>query len=97
MRLLAEPDNPHDRYAVGVWDGSGEIQVGYVPKSDARRVSSALAKDAVKSAFVISQFRGMATGERSGIRVLTSPTDTVRFADATCGDSASCTDDDIPF
>src|SRR5664280_1320416 len=29
--LRPEPDNPYDPNAVGIWDASGEVQVGYVP------------------------------------------------------------------
>ena len=96
VRLVREPDNPHDRHAVSVWDESGEVQVGYVPRSDARRVAAALRREAVKRAYVVSQFRGMKTGERSGIQVLTSPTDVVRFNGEHCAGEITEAED-IPF
>ncbi len=96
VKLVREPDNPHDRHAVSVWDESGEVQVGYVPRSDARRVAAALRRDAVKRAYVVSQFRGMKTGERSGIQVLTSPTDVVRFNGEHCAGEITEAED-IPF
>ena len=38
LRLVAEPDNPHDRHAVAVFNGAGH-QLGYLP-SDARDAST---------------------------------------------------------
>ena len=35
--LIAEPTNPHDKNAVGVW--AGGIQVGYIGKSQAKKIS----------------------------------------------------------
>ena len=82
VRLIPEPSNRYDEHAVGVWDITGEIQVGYVPRSAARRLGVALAKERIRTALVLCQYRGMATGERSGIKVLTAPTDHVRFVQA---------------
>ncbi len=98
VQLIPEPENEHDPYAVGVWDASGEIQVGYVPRREARRIRHALKRDKVKLAVVLSQFRGMTTGARSGLSILTSPTDRVSFGDLEHGRlTADDFEENIPF
>lgn len=47
LTLRAEPDNPHDRYAVAVLNGQGH-QFGYLP-SDARDASSILRGESISA------------------------------------------------
>jgi hypothetical protein len=42
LRLIAETDNQYDRNAVSVWDASGKMMVGYVPKERNRRIRAKL-------------------------------------------------------
>jgi hypothetical protein len=35
LRLIPEPENPHDPKAVAVWDAEERLQVGYVPREQA--------------------------------------------------------------
>jgi hypothetical protein len=44
LRLVAEPTNPHDEFAVEIW--RGEHQLGYVPRSDNRHLSRLLRQGA---------------------------------------------------
>ena len=32
LSLVTEPDNPHDRNAVGIWDANRSKQVGFLPR-----------------------------------------------------------------
>ena len=41
LALVREPENPHDRHAVGIWNAERTLQVGYVP----REIAPALAGD----------------------------------------------------
>lgn len=42
LKLIAEADNQYDRNAVSVWDASGKMMVGYVPKERNRRIRAKL-------------------------------------------------------
>ena len=44
LRLVAEPTNPHDEFAVEIWHG--EYKLGYVPRSDNRPLSRLLRQGA---------------------------------------------------
>lgn len=48
LQLVPEPQNPHDRSAVAVYDGA--MHLGYVPRADAPAVSQAMAKSRAVSA-----------------------------------------------
>jgi hypothetical protein len=97
VTLVPEPDNPHDPNAIGVWDEAGEVQAGYVPKRYARRIRAPLKRGVVKRAYIVSQFRRMSSGERTGIKVLTSPTEAVTLVTAQGADGVIVDDGDIPF
>lgn len=77
LELVAEPSNPHDRNAVGIWDAGGRTQAGYVPRGDAIGVSRALSQGSLE-AFCVWEWRDE-QGRRSGMRVLIAPTGTVRL------------------
>jgi hypothetical protein len=42
LQLVAEKDNPYDRNAVSVWNRSGTVMVGYVPKEKNRSIRAAM-------------------------------------------------------
>lgn len=44
LRLVAEPTNPHDEFAVEIW--CGDYKLGYVPRSDNRHISRLLQQGA---------------------------------------------------
>lgn len=44
LRLVAEPENPYDRYAVAVW--RGDLKLGYVPRAANRPLARLLAEGA---------------------------------------------------
>lgn len=44
LRLVAEPTNPHDPFAVEIW--YGDYKLGYVPRSDNRHLSRLLQQGA---------------------------------------------------
>jgi len=68
LALVAEPDNEHDRNAIGIWDEGRHVQAGYVP---AEVASELRAED--WQAVSLQQF---AEGrQRSGLRVLLAPRD----------------------
>lgn len=51
LRLVAEPENPHDEFAVEMF--FGEVKLGYVPRSDNRHISRLLLQGATVVAEVI--------------------------------------------
>jgi len=67
LALVAEPDNPHDANAVGVWDEARRLQVGYVPAE----VAPELRGD--EQAVSLWEFRD--GGARIGLRILVAPAD----------------------
>lgn len=42
LRLVREPDNPHDPNAVAVWNYSYTHQAGYIPRDEAREIAAAM-------------------------------------------------------
>ncbi len=42
LQLIPEPKNPQDPNAVGIWDKSRRVQVGYVPKERATTIAKLL-------------------------------------------------------
>ncbi len=66
--------SPFDGYTVGIWDGSGTLQVGYVPPTLARTVSGLLRSGTELGGQVLREFRlGSPDGERSALHVLIAP------------------------
>ena len=70
VRLVPEPDNPHDPDAIAVRDADGRHQVGYVPRDATRRIRGCV--DRGDPAIVFHQWR-LEDGTRSGLRVLAAP------------------------
>jgi hypothetical protein len=74
ITLRAEPGNPSDPNAVGVWDAAGTIQLGYLPASLSRSVSRTLRAGGALSGQVICELRlGSTSGERIALYVLVAP------------------------
>jgi hypothetical protein len=73
VRVRAEPGNPTDPNALGIWDSSGDVQVGFVPASLSRQIA-ALARREELSGQVIRELRiGSENGERIALYVLVAP------------------------
>jgi hypothetical protein len=72
--LRPEPTNPHDPNAVGVWDSSETLQVGYVPAALSGRVAGEFRKGNPQSGLIIAEFRRDSdTGLRVGLHMLVAP------------------------
>ena len=61
LSLVAEPDNPHDRSAVGVWDANRARQVGFLPREFAPTISKALSRGQRLDALSVWEWRGRMT------------------------------------
>ncbi len=94
LRLLREPDNPHDPHAVSVWDPDLEEQIGYIPKDQAPEVCAELEAGRVRCVISMWEWRNLATGERFGLHILVT-----RARHVTVGSQHQATllDEDIPF
>ena len=68
LALVAEPDNEHDRHAIGVWDAEERLQAGYVPAEIARDLNA-------EDWQVVSLWEFFEGGKRAGLRVLLAPRD----------------------
>ena len=68
LSLVPEPENPHDRNAVGIWDEGRRSQAGYVPAELAPDIP------ANAQALALWEFRDE-EGRRLGLRVLIAPAD----------------------
>jgi HIRAN domain len=68
LTLVPEPTNPNDPYAVGVWDLNRQQQIGYLPRREAKGVSSALQKREALRCF--SLWENHTKKERVSLRVL---------------------------
>jgi len=73
LALRAEPDNPHDPNAVGVWNASERSQAGYVPRDRAAALASRVDE---LEAYALWEWRDPA-GSRAGLRILVAPRGTV--------------------
>ncbi len=75
--LKAEPDNPYDEHAVGIWgvlDGEHLGQLGHVPATLAPEVAAILASGQQMGGQVIREYRlGSSRGKRVGLHVLIAP------------------------
>ena len=68
LALVAESDNEHDPYAIGIWDSEGRVQAGYVPAEIARDLEA----DEWQA---VSLWEFFEDGRRGGLRVLLAPRD----------------------
>ena len=65
---MPEPENPHDRNAVAIWDADRRLQAGYVPAEVAPEL------EGNEQAVALWEFRDE-DGRRVGLRVLIAPAD----------------------
>jgi len=68
LALVPEPENEHDRNAIGVWDGDRRVQAGYVPADIARELRA-------DDWQAVSLWEFSESGQRGGLRVLLAPRD----------------------
>jgi hypothetical protein len=72
--LLRTEASPFDGYTVGIWDGSGTLQVGYVPPTLSRTVAGLMRSGTALGGQVLREFRLRSPeGERSALHVLIAP------------------------
>jgi hypothetical protein len=71
--LRPEPDNPHDRNAVGVWDPAGRTQVGFVPREQAKQVADTFRRREPLGALVLQELRETHDGDRVALVLLVCP------------------------
>jgi hypothetical protein len=78
--LRSEPDNPHDAQAVGIWDVTGALQLGYIPATLCGEVAASIRSGASLGGQVIREFRlGSSRGERIALHVLIAPAGPVTY------------------
>ncbi len=74
VMLRPEPVNPYDENAVGVWDRSGSVQVGYIPAEHSEAVGSRIFAGERLVAFVIREIRRESrSGLRAALHILVVP------------------------
>jgi hypothetical protein len=74
VTLRADPGNPSDPHAVGIWDASGAVQVGYVPATLSRSIAGPLRRGTRMGGEVLRELRvGSAQGPRTALYVLIAP------------------------
>ncbi|MGO9489336.1 MAG: HIRAN domain-containing protein [Solirubrobacteraceae bacterium] len=74
VKLIAEPDNPHDPDAVGVWEGGGEFQAGHVPAELSAEVAARLRSGEQLGGLVLREIREASrSGPRVGLHILIAP------------------------
>jgi HIRAN domain len=73
VSLRPEPTNPYDANAVGIWDVSGSIQLGFVPREHSERVAMDIASGTPLSGLMLREFRRSADGPRLGVHILIFP------------------------
>jgi hypothetical protein len=66
LALVPEPDNEHDRNAIGVWDDARRVQGGYVPAEVAGELDAGDWQ-------AVSLLEFSDGGQRAGLRVLLAP------------------------
>jgi len=70
LKLIAEKNNPHDRNAVSVWNRSGTVMVGYVPKQKNKWIRAAMQLPDHEAIALAEQRKG---GKRVSLTVLFGP------------------------
>jgi hypothetical protein len=72
LRLIPDAQNQYDHHAVGVWDATATVRVGWVPRAEAAELCEALLSGEELGAVALSQFRDLA-GARISLQVLVAP------------------------
>ncbi len=58
LKLIAEPDNDYDRYAVQIWSqGKKSLLLGYIPRTHSSWVSFLIHKDRITSVTIEHSYR----------------------------------------
>lgn len=70
IALIADPKNPYDRNAVGVWDKARRIRVGYVPRELNEWVATAITLPST-GALALAEHRK--DGKRVSLTILCGP------------------------
>ena len=70
VRLVAEPENEQDADAVAIYDESGSVRGGYVPRGIASDVKRDLESGRLGRARVVWHWRDLASGRRTGLCVM---------------------------
>jgi HIRAN domain len=74
LALRREPDNSFDPNAVAVYDGSGKIQVGYVPAELAPTITAVMHRGVQLVGYVLREYRDRdSRGMRLGIHIAILP------------------------
>jgi HIRAN domain len=71
--LRPEPTNRYDQNAVGVWDASGSIRLGFVPREYSERIATDIASRIALEGLTLREFRRTPSGPRLGIHILIFP------------------------
>ncbi len=81
VMLRLEPDNPHgDGHAVGVWDGTGSIQLACIPHDLSVEITNRIRSSEQLAGYVLREFRrGSKTAPRSAIHILVLPIGELRL------------------
>ena len=78
VRLRPKPNNPHDANAVGIWDGRGTIQAGFVPRALSAQVAASFRGGLPLGGAVLSEYRlDSRSGERVGMQIVVAPASTL--------------------
>lgn len=79
--LAPMPDNPVDPHAVGIWDSTGERQVGFVPADHAEEIAGRIAAGEQLGALIMREYRAKdKDGPRIGLIMLIAPVGTVKLS-----------------
>jgi hypothetical protein len=82
ITLRSEANSGFGGSAVGIWDATGSIQVGYVPTTLSRTLTAQLRAGAKLGGQVISEYRlGSADGQRVALDVLVAPAGRLRLVE----------------
>jgi hypothetical protein len=74
ITLRPEPTNTHDPNAIGVWDSSGTIHVGYVPAALSPRIAAQFRSGNPFGGLIVSEYRrDSEDGTRVGLHMLLAP------------------------
>jgi hypothetical protein len=72
--LAPMPENPADAHAVGVWDATGQHQIGFVPAEHSREIAARIAAEELLGGIVMREYRRESkTGPRLGLVMLIAP------------------------
>lgn len=63
--LVADPDNPHDPAAIGIWDPEGTLQAGFIPHFIVRDLPTAVRHG-------VMMWEQLAGGSRVGLGIMLS-------------------------